>query len=64
MLSSLSSLLDNLSEGLHSDKCTDCKSCLVSMVFKDYQLFFSCFECKMIYEKDFNEKLIKRFANI
>ena len=26
--SSLSSLVDNLSKGLHSDKCTDCKSCL------------------------------------
>ena len=26
MLSPLSSLVDNLSEGLHSDKCTDCKS--------------------------------------
>ena len=25
---SLSSLAGNLSEGLHSDKCTDCKSCL------------------------------------
>ena len=41
---SLSSLVDNLSEGLHSDKCTDCKSCLDYMVFKDYQ-----FECKTIY---------------
>ena len=26
--SSLSSLVGNLSEGFHSDKCTDCKSCL------------------------------------
>ena len=28
MSSSLSNLVDNLSEGLHNDKCTDCKSCL------------------------------------
>ena len=28
MLSSLSNLVDNLSEGLHNDKCTNCKSCL------------------------------------
>ena len=28
MSSSLSNLVDNFSEGLHSDKCTDCKSCL------------------------------------
>ena len=27
MSSSLSSLVNNLSEGLHSNKCTDCKSC-------------------------------------
>ena len=26
MPSSLTSLVDTLSEGLHSDKCTDCKS--------------------------------------
>ena len=42
----LSSLVDNLSEGLHSDKCTDCKSCLNYMMFKDEQLVFRCFECK------------------
>ena len=28
MSSSLSSLVDNLSGGVHSDKCTNCKSCL------------------------------------
>ena len=28
MSSSLSILLDNLSEGLRCDKCIDCKSCL------------------------------------
>ena len=64
MSSSLSSLVDNLSEGLHSDKCTDCKSCLDYMIFKDNQLIFKCFECKTYYNKDFNKELIKRFANI
>ena len=34
MSSSLSSLLDNLSGELHSDKCTDCKSCLDYMTTK------------------------------
>ena len=62
--SSLSSLVDNLSEGLHSDKCTDFKSCLGYMITKDDQLIFRCFECKKNYEKDFNKELIKRFANI
>ena len=28
MSNSLLSLVDNLSEGLHSDKCVDCKTCL------------------------------------
>ena len=69
MSSSLSSLVDNLSEGLHSDKCTDCKSCLDYMITKDdqqscTQLIFRCFECKKNYKKNFNKELIKRFANI
>ena len=34
MSNSLSNLVDNLSEGLHSDKCTDCKSCLDYIKFK------------------------------
>ena len=50
MSSSLSNLVDNLSEGLHSDKCTDCKSCLDCRITKDdqqccTQLIFRCFEC-------------------
>ena len=64
MSSSLSSLVDNLSEGRHSDKCTDCKSCLDYMITKDDELIFRCFECKKNYKKDFNKELIKRFANI
>ena len=35
MSRSLSNLVDNLSEGLHSDKCIDCKSCLDYMSAKD-----------------------------
>ena len=60
----MSSFVDNLSEGLHSDKCTDCKSCLDYMITKDDQLIFRCFECKKNYDKDFNKELIKIFANI
>ena len=63
--SSLSSLIDNLSEGVHSDKCTDCKSSpLEYMLLKDDQLIITFFECKKNYKKDFNKELIKRFANI
>ena len=64
MSSSSSNLVDNLSEGLHSDKCTDCKSYLDYMTTKDEQSIFRCFECKKYYDKDFNKELIKRFANI
>ena len=32
---SLSSLITNISEGLHSDRCTDCKSYLDYMTTKD-----------------------------
>ena len=64
MSSSLSSLVGNLSEGLHSEKCTNCKSCLEYMITQYDQLIFRCFECKKNYEKDFNNELIKRFANI
>ena len=38
MPSSLSSLVDNLSEGLHSEKCADCKSHLDYMSIKDDKL--------------------------
>ena len=64
MSSSLSNLFNNLSEGVHNDKCTNCKSCLDSMTTKDEQLIFRCFMCKKNYEKDFNKELIQRFANI
>ena len=60
----LPSLFDNLSEGLHSDKCTNCKSCLDHMMFQDDQLIFRCFKCKKNFDKDFNKELIKRFPNI
>ena len=69
MSSSLSNLVDNLSEGLHCGKCPDCGSCLDYMKFKDdqqscTQLIFKCFDCKKNHKKKFNKELIKRFGNI
>ena len=58
---SLSSLVDNLSEALHTDKCKDCKSELDFMSIKNNQLIFQGLECKKNYKKDYKE-LIKRFA--
>ena len=48
---SLSSLVDNLSERLHNDKSTDCKYKLDDISFKDNQLIFRCFECEKIIRK-------------
>ena len=64
MSSPLPNLADNLSDGPHSVKCINCKSCLEYMSFKDDQLIFTCFQCKKNYKKNFNNELIKRFANI
>ena len=64
MSTSLSNLVSNLSEGLHNDRCIDCKSCLDYMTTKDEQLIFRCFRCKRNYEKEFDKELIQRFANI
>ena len=69
MSTSLSNLVKILSDRVHSDKCTDCKSYLDYMTINDdqqscTQLIFWCFECKKNYKKDFNKELIKRFVNI
>ena len=63
MSSPLSNLVDNLSEGLHSEKCVDCKSRFDYMSIKDDKLIFRYFGCKKNYEKEFNKELIKIFKN-
>ena len=63
MSSALSSLVDNSSEGLHNDNCTDCKSCLDYMSVKDNQLIFKGLNCNKNYNKDFNKELIHRFSS-
>ena len=64
MSTSLSKVVDNSSEGIHNNRCVDCKSFLGYMKTKDEKLIFRCFSCKKNYEKDFNKELIERFANI
>ena len=64
MSTSLSNLVNNLSDRVHNDKCTDYKSYLDYMTSIDEKLIFRCFECRKNYEKDFNKELTKRFANI
>ena len=51
MSTSLSKLVDNLSEGIHNNRCVDCKSFLDYMKIKDEKLILRCFSCKKNYEK-------------
>ena len=59
----LSKLIDNLSEGLHNNKCLDCESGLDYIKTKNEKLILICFNCKQYYEKRFNKELIERFAS-
>ena len=63
MSTSLSSLVDNLSEVLHSDKCTNCKSSLDYMEVENNQLIFNCLDCNKNYNEDVNKELTNRFSN-
>ena len=51
MSTSLSSLVDNLSKKIHSNKCTDCKLHFDCRSVEDNKLIFRCFTCKKNYEK-------------
>ena len=54
MSSSLSNPVDNLSDGLHNIKCTDCKSCLEYIsTEEDELLMFNCLKCSKNHKKAF-----------
>ena len=59
----LSKLIDNLSEGIHNNKCADCKSCLDYIKTKNEKSILRCFNCEQYYKKEFNKELIKRFVS-
>ena len=63
MSSSLSKFVDNLSEGIHNNKCADCKSNLDYIKAKNEKLILECYNCKQRYRKKFNKELIKRFVS-
>ena len=64
MSSSLSKLVDNLSEGIHNNKCLDCNSCLDYVrTTKNEKLLLKYFNCNSYYKKKFNKDLIKKFKN-
>ena len=64
MATSLSKSVDNLTEGIHNDKCINCKSDISYMKVMDETLLFRCFNCKRNYKKEINKELIERFASI
>ena len=67
MSSSLSKIVENLSEGIHNSKCADCKSNLdyikITAERKNEKLILDCYNCKQRYRKKFNKEPIKRFAS-
>ena len=64
MSSSLSKLVDNLSEGIHNNKCSDCESNLDYIkIKKNEKLLLKCFNCNIYYKKKFNKDLMKKFKN-
>ena len=64
MSSSLSKLVDNLSEGIHNNKCFDYKSNLDYVrITKNKKLLLKCFNCNIYYKKKFNNDLIKKIKN-
>ena len=63
MATLLSKLVDNLTEGIHSDKCIKCKSNLWYMKVMDETLILRCFYCKKNYKKEINKELLERFAS-
>ena len=62
MAASLSELVDNLSNELHSKKCTDCGLDLDYTIAKDDILIFRCFKCKRKCKIDSDKGLINNFS--
>ena len=64
MSSSLLKLVDNLSERIHNNKCSDNKSNLDYIkIKKNGKLILKCFNCNIYYKKTFNKDLMKKFKN-
>ena len=59
MATSLSKLVDNLTEDIHGHKCVDCNSDLSHMKVIDEALIFRCFNCKKTIKKTLTKKVCK-----
>ena len=63
MATSLSKLVDNLTDNIHNDKCIKCKSNLCFVRAINETLLFKCIDCEKEYEKEINKELVEMFAN-
>ena len=62
VLSPLSKLVDNLSERIHNNKCSDCESNVDYIKMKNEKLLLKSFNCNIYYKKKFNG--IKKSKNL
>ena len=56
--SSISTLVDSLSEGLHNKKCRKYKFCLQYISVEDNKLICECIDCNKDYKLHLNKDLI------
>ena len=63
MASSLSNLVDNLTEGIHKIKCKDCDCFLEYESVKDNLIKYKCLSCNKVYSNKIDEELKKRSKN-
>ena len=63
MGTSLSNLVDNLTEGIHKIKCKDCGCFLEYENVKDNLIKYNCLFCNKEYSNKLNEELKKTFKN-
>ena len=64
MATSLSKLVDNLTENIHNNKCIKCMSNLCFVNAMNETLTFECVDFKKEYKKDINNKLKERYSNV
>ena len=63
MDTSLSKLVEKLTDNIHNGKCIKCKFNLCFVKPRNEKLIFKCIDSEKEYEKEFNNELIERFAN-
>ena len=63
MASSLSSIADNLTEGIHKTKCKGCVCFLEYKHVKANLIIYKCLSCNKSYSKELNEELKKKLKN-